>query len=101
MILPNGLLVGGNIILNHTAITSLPDKITFGGYIDINNTGITELSENSFFWKYIYLDDLNEEPVLKPTKILSSEETNKLDNLRIALHTCKVKLINTLKLVKW
>ena len=27
--------------------------------------------------------------------------TNKLDNLRIALHTCKVKLINTLKLVKW
>ena len=39
--LPEGLTVGGSLVLRGTGITALPEGLTVGGYLYLSGTGIT------------------------------------------------------------
>ncbi|WP_315806371.1 MULTISPECIES: hypothetical protein [unclassified Bradyrhizobium] len=63
LLLPDNLIVGGDLDLSGTPIEALPENLTVGGNLDLRDTAITALPENLAIGGDLYiLSDVEEIP---------------------------------------
>jgi hypothetical protein len=75
--LPDGLVVGSDLWLEHSSIESLPDGLRVGGYLDLSNTPIKSLPKGlevgGNLWVYgIQLTELPDDLLVRG-KIFNTE----------------------------
>jgi len=55
-VLPNNLMIEGDLSLDHTPISILPENLTVTGYLDLEHTLILKLPDNLTIGESLFLD---------------------------------------------